>query len=1162
MSTGTGQPVTDAQKKGIELVGCNICVTASAGSGKTHVLVERFVHLVTARKVPIQNILTITFTEKAASEMKQRIAERFEKLGLERELREVEFAYISTIDSFTARVLREHALEANVDPEFTILDEYESRYMQRNVAETVLSGWETSNPQGFNNLLQGLHCRHLEEVTINILSRIRSTGTPLQDIIQPDVRPQDIRAVLEKISKCLDVLGRYLQVGSIPKQMSENISGLISALSPITNETITTPERLTVNHINDIAGALERYGRLTPPEPAKDSLKSLRETHFPELRRLFFERVAAGERQALKGFLLELHQKYEEEKRARGVLDFYDLTEKTIQLLRTSPHIRRALRGQFRHILVDEFQDTNRLQKDLIDLLMSEGNLFVVGDARQSIYGFRDADLDVFLRHREEVAAGGGAVIQLRENFRTRPEIIDFINHVFRDIPEDDGSTKGAGLVAASSFNEKHDPSVELILTRGDTVDEARMLEATTLARRIHDIVENEELRITRVNGHRVGVPLSYGDFAILLRSTADIKLYERALTELNIPFFIVRGRGLYNTTEVTDLVNFLKVIDNPLDEVRLAAVLRSPFVGISDECLFWLTHYSKDKHCGNGELFYTLAQADMIPEIEPHHRDRLIRFAGQLREFQNLKERLPAASLIDTILDRTGFDTRVLALTSGRQKHANIRKMVELASSLEKRGFSGLDEFFRVISDLRLRETREPEAPTDVERSDVVKVMTVHAAKGLEFPAVVVADINRLRQNRTEDLIFSRRLGLGFKVLNPLTREPEKTSSYHQISEELKQKDEGELGRVFYVALTRAQEHLILSGALGPGSKGEWLRILARNLNLPLDSEKMPSFIAFGNNGYSLRVVTSGSRRRTPSTFRVLSSPDKNKVLAGRRLTIPQRASLTAEYTLPAVRAAPTPDGKADYVYSVTEIMGFLLCPRLYYFAHRLRLPAICTALEEGATAHQGEIDEIRKGVLGSVAHAVLERFRPDFTEVQLREVVLEAFDDVSVTEPAGEQVSTVTQWVSDFYSSPIGRMVKRAPRVERELAFVFYYRGNPIRGKIDLLFSPNGSGWYLLDYKSSSADQVELRGYEFQMQLYAMAIDAVYGQGPEEAVLFFLATGETLQVDISPPAMVALEERLGLFFKAQEEGSYPKVKGQHCEWCEYRRYCGESAL
>ncbi len=1180
--------LTETQEKCVELVDRDVCVTAGAGSGKTRVLVERFVNLVSNKNVPIQNILTITFTEKAASEMKERVARRFEDMGLWQELQDIEFAYLSTIDSFSARLLREHALEAGVDPEFTVLDEYESRYLQRNVAEALILEWEGNNPQGIDVLLRGLHCQDVEEAAINIIGKVRSTGIALEDLPRTDVQPEEIVGAADKISACLDGLETYLKQGALSEKNSANVSTVVSALSPVMRLVRDAPDQLTADHIESMNETIKRHVKLTVPEPLKGELKALREELFPRLKRLFFERASAGVGEVLRGFLAELSRKYAEEKRLRSALDFSDLAEKTIRLLKSASHVRQQLRDRFKYILVDEFQDTNKLQKTLVDLLRSDNNLFVVGDARQSIYGFRDADLDVFLNHSEEVVEKNGAVIRLNENFRTRPEIIEFINHVFRNVPGGSGRAESTELIAASRFRQKRSPSVELILARGANMDEARGLEATVLAGRIHDIVEKKEVEITRLGGPGAvsmeGAPVSYGDIAILLRTTTDIKLYERALAELNIPFFVIRGRGLYNTREIMDLVNFLKVIDNPLDEIALAAVLRSPFVGVSDEGLFWLAHYSKDRSNDSDDndgddgigknIFNALAYLDKIPEIEPRYRERLLGFMERLGKFRDLRERLPVSALMDTVIEETNFDTRMLALPSGRQKHANIRKVVELTRGLEKKGFSGLSEFFGVMSDLRLRETRESEAQTDVEKSDVVKLMTVHSAKGLEFPVVAIADLSRGRRNRADSVVFSKKTGLGFKALNPSTKVPEKTLSFCEIAESQDKNDLEEAKRVLYVALTRAEEHLLLSGALSRhGKSGEWMKMLAENLDLPLESSgsgKIPESVPFGKNGRELRVITEVARHKTRRSFKKLSAADREKILGGKKLGVSARYAPTTRSILSLTDVPGVAKGRGDggnYVYSVTEIMSFLLCPRLYYLRYKLGLPALHAAAGGESSFEVREDDEPGKDVLGSIAHMVLERYRPGSGESQLRQSVLYAFSQALIAEPAREQIDRVTNWVTDFYAGRIGGMVQDSKRVERELPFVFNYGGgpvgspggNPIRGTIDLLFSPDGSEWRLVDYKTSSAVPKEVGGYQFQLRLYSLAVEAIYGQRPGEATLSFIASNETVPVDTSDSAMQDFRDKLDSFFRGQDADTFPERKGQHCDWCEYSGYCNE---
>ncbi|MEK7821844.1 MAG: UvrD-helicase domain-containing protein, partial [Planctomycetota bacterium] len=539
----------------------------------------------------VSKILCITFTEKAAGEMKQRVAHKFKSLGMEQERQEVEFAYISTIDSFCSRLLRENALEAGLDPDFTILEEYEAMSLQRDMAEELLAQWEETNPEGYRLLLEELHCRDLAESSIELLAKIRSSGLhPKEILVKDDVSPE-LTETLKGTNLCI-----------------KRIEDLLANLSPSSRQREKAEEVVVkLRHLKDVkAEDLQHAHIASLPEikltgtssDLKENLKTLREDLLERLRRLYWEGVTIRTKLALREFLSQFLQLYQEEKRKRSVLDFSDLIERAINLLQTFPSLREEQRDKFRHILVDEFQDTNSLQKTLLEMLKGKDNLFVVGDAQQSIYGFRYADLEVFFEHRRQTQERGGEVIHLNRNFRSRPEVISFVNQVFRGYwGRDDSSTDWRPLVAGSSFAPKGLPSVELLLAsgeEGENMEEVRRVEARLLASRIQEIVKNRGLEITRPNPPKEARPITYGDFAILFRSTGGIKLFEAALEEMDIPFFVVSGKGLYDTREIIDLINLLQLIDNPLDEVKLAAVLRSPFAGINDHTLFWMAHHAR----------------------------------------------------------------------------------------------------------------------------------------------------------------------------------------------------------------------------------------------------------------------------------------------------------------------------------------------------------------------------------------------------------------------------------------------------------------------------------------------------------------------------------------------------------------------------------------
>ena len=1178
--------LTPEQKAAVGTLGKDLCVSAGAGSGKTGVLVERFVNLVVKEGLAVPEILCITFTDKAAGEMKQRVARRFQSLGLEQQRQEAEFAYISTIDSFCSRLLRENALEAGLDPDFTILKEYEAVFLQRDLAEGLLVQWETTNPEGYNLLLEELHCLDLAESSIELLAKIRSSGLSPKDVPVKNDVSVELSKTLKDIHLCIRKIKELLTDLPASSKQRENVEGVLAGLKHLED---VRPEDLQHAHIAN----LPEINLSGISSDLKEDLKTLREDLLERLRRLYWEGVTIKTKLALREFLSQLLQLYREEKRKRMVLDFNDLIEKVISLLQTFPSLREELRGKFRHILVDEFQDTNNLQKTLLEMLKGEDNLFVVGDAQQSIYGFRYADLEVFLEHKRQTRERGGEVIYLDRNFRSRPEIISFVNQVFKGYWDCRGTLQRAPtadwrpLVAGSSFTPKEVPSIEILLACGEKMDEARKVEAYLLATRIKEIVENGGLKITRAGCQR---PVTYGDFAILFRSRTDIKLFETALEEKGIPFFVVSGKGLYDTGEIVDLINLLQLIDNPLDEVRLAAVLRSPLVGINDHTLFWLAlnrngsglaHHAKDKEKAGAysdtPLLVQLDRLTGIPEIDLAQKGRLLRFRELLERLRGLKERLSIASLLESILAETHYDSRVLAFPDGRQSYANLRKFVGLTRDFEKREILGLPQFLRAIRDLRVTETEESEAPTDLEIGDVVKILTIHKAKGLEFPVVAVADMGRSRRNNHPDILFSQKGGLGLKIMSPLTKGPEVTASFKEIKQEIEKGERAEEERILYVALTRAQEHLILSGSYTEKTKSDPLKRLAETLNISLDSADLPGEVTFGEEGYKLRLGVGKEAVWTEPISARLSSRERERILQGEALEVSQAIGpLPTDRETPRPAALPTPRlaSQKDYIYSVTEIMSYHRCPRLYYFRYKLGLPGMVSEESLLPYGTEDEPGDSPWAGLGNAAHRVLELYRPSHppqadTSRGLEGAALQALEETlpmmgAARPPASqEQVDILKGWVHNFYSSREGRAVMTSREVRHEMPFLFNYSGTPVRGKIDLLFSPDGKGWFLLDFKSSSDESGMLESYTVQMRLYSLAVKALFGAFPEESILFFLPEGKAVTVDIGPEAMKGLDGWLKDFFDAEEKtpggaNAFPARREIGCKWCEYSKYCG----
>ncbi|KKL60565.1 hypothetical protein LCGC14_2204050, partial [marine sediment metagenome] len=578
-----------------------------------------------------------------------------------------------------------------------------------------------------NDLSQDIINSHNEiEKLVNEINEIRSEKK------LPDKTREKVEYVLEQwnasnlqndINKLYGKKEKHHPLSPPSQGGSKNFHSVTTPSSPPskggeTGEVKTTgippdikqpPERniLTLALLNKVKG-IHSVINLSVSKDVKETLSNLRE-ELKNLIGLLAEDYSTSIKMVLRDFLVNFDIAYSELKRAESLIDFTDLEAKTIELLKNKKYIAKEIKQKFKYILIDEFQDISRLQKTIIDLIRNKDNLFIVGDEKQSIYGFRDAEVEIFQDIQKD--SDRESLISLNENFRSRPQVLDFINHIFNRLwpdnstnqqedpfdstspisPPSEGGDEGEvsslltntthQLKAGAEFSNKPVPSIEIIVAEGKDKTEARKWESMEIAKRIKEIVDKGEIRITNKRERERNI--SYRDFAILFRSTTDIKLYEHSLSHLDVPYYVVSGRGFFNTTEITDLMNLLKVIESPLDEINLASVLKSPFVGIDDDALFRLADYA---HNNNEKrlLYQALDEVDTIKEIETHSRDRIIQFTQFLNEVQGIKPRTSLWNLISFILRKTEFQSKMLLFSNGKKRYANLLKIVELCKNQE----------------------------------------------------------------------------------------------------------------------------------------------------------------------------------------------------------------------------------------------------------------------------------------------------------------------------------------------------------------------------------------------------------------------------------------------------------------------------------------------
>ncbi len=1252
--------LTPSQKKGVTITDRDLCMVAGPGSGKTSVLVERFVHLVVTQKASINEILTLTFTEKAANEMKVRVANVFEQRGMEKECQEIEVAFLSTIHSFCSRLLRENAIEAGVDPQFRVMDELEADRIKECTLKETLKKWaERGRLDTFLNDIfwkqsdsKSGRTKSFKENLILLYEKIRNACVPVSDVVISSDLSDDIIRSNEKIRELIHQIKNIHSEIKITPKSREKIKYVLEqwsaadiqkgidelygtkekphSLSPplqggdtgeVKTTGDTTENDLTLILLNKFK-VIRSSINLRVSKDIQKPLSSLRE-ECNNLIGLLVEVYSTRIKMVVRDFLQEFDCAYRIKKSVESFVDFTDLEEKTIRLLKSNEYIRDEIRDRFKFILVDEFQDTSRLQKSIIDLIRGKGNLFVVGDEKQSIYGFRNAEVEIFQEMQRGVDPE--SLICLSENFRSRPQILDFINHLFnnlwsessngqnddRNVKKDTSSSSSPPIYdshrlrSGAKFSEKPIPSIEIVVAVGDDKSRARKRESVAIAKRIQEIVEQGEIEITNIREERRKV--AYRDFAILFRSTTDIKLYEQSLSQSEIPYYVVSGRGFFNRTEIRDLIAFLKVIESPLDEINLAAVLKSPFVGIDDDALFWLSDYTHRGYvgCTKSEyvsrkrerklLYQVLVEVETIQEIDDTSKEVIIRFRQLLHAVQDVKSRSPLWQLISFVLKRTEFQSKMLLFSNGKRRYANLMKLVELCKTQEDFQSLTLRDFIEIVDGYTFREIRESEAPVESEEDDVVKLITTHSAKGLEFPIVIVADLDRDNIRPSDYFLFSKKYGMSFKIMNPLEGEGEVPLSYEQIREEISQKELEESKRLLFVAMTRAQEHLILTVGTsdrkvkGDKESGNWFGYVTSTLSLDQDHKENPKTIRISNeegenplNPFEVQFrwikgedvgsqVPSGERisERMKEVKRVkLLTQYKREIEAGDEINTrsPQKMVADVGKSIVSIVNDTVPADQSHYLYTVTEILKFHFCPQLYYFDSILGLQGMqernWNGHEQEGNGEGREVndDELPRHELGNVVHRVFKRYHFSESESALKRYIERELLFAGV-DPCQKNREIITKWVLSFYRSTVGQEIILSKNRKREISFIFHFQETPIRGQIDLFYITDQNRIKIVDYKANDITVNEIaektKHYTIQMQLYARALKAIYGENVDEVILYFLVPDRSAIVDTSRDANRDLDTTLEEFFTAQKNGEFKKEIGGRCRWCGFELLC-----
>lgn len=1257
-----GMKFTEDQQRVIDLRNCNILVSAAAGSGKTAVLVERIVELVSgsgcdsARAVDIDRLLIVTFTNAAAAQMRERITKALsdrveaepDNEHIKKQLMLIHNAKIMTIHSFCLYLIKNHFNDIGLDPDFRTADEGEIRLLKQEVLSELLEEQFALGRQEFTDCVEYFAYdgreKRLEELIERLYTFSGSYPFPekwlrqhrmdyhvetFEELVKTEWfagMMQEISALLQEckeqekaaLKMCEEPDGPYFYAAEL-EQDQELIAGLEQELASVV-QTASEPEQSVASAEMDSSVAKDAfealaarvqgisYARMAPKKDdsvsaeKRELVKAMRERVKSLLGTLSEKYFASGPKQwlaecrqadaalcELVDLALLFGERLTEKKREKNLLDFEDMEHLALQILLKEEENGQMVpsdtaleyREQFVEILIDEYQDSNLVQEFLLQSISGEDdgrfNRFMVGDVKQSIYKFRLARPELFLEKfaTYQKEDGNCVRVDLKQNFRSRHEVTDCVNDLFLQLmhrelggveydadaalypaaqfPEADGEAADARekdvalggeekqgsavpvstACEASIARSPYEPELCIAAISGEKGEDPKELEAKMIAGKIREIVGKLPVRDSESGQLR---PARYQDIVILLRTTSGWdETFKKILEENAIPVFVTSKTGYFAATEVQTVLNFLRVLNNPLQEIPLFGVLKSVLFGFSDAQLATLRALDETgKRClydcvklaagegesGEGSVGYGSGSNGADASL----REKCCSFLSFLNRYREYAVYLPIHKLMEQFLEETGYLYTVSALPGGVQRRINVEMLLTRAESFEKTSYSGLFHFIRYMEQLEKYDIDYGETGASDENADVVRIMSIHKSKGLEFPVCFVSGLSKRfnRQDSVAPVLMDMDLGLAIDWVDPTARIRHTTLKKNVLARKLNADSMGEELRVLYVALTRAEEKLILTGT-------------CKEDKLPREDT------AQGAYGYS------ALRLQEASSYYDLVLPAWQSV--GRRLQICTQEELLQAELVRASLGYNSRQKLFEEAGKEPEAAELALCERLQKpYAHE-NLAGLFVKTTVSELKKEGMQEEAAEGLTlfpeeevvpylpqfvreqeetvsgttrGSAYHRLLEIFpferQETWTAAKIRTVIEECKADRRLSEEYAAAINVYK--IRAFLQTPLAaRMAKaaRSNRLHREQPFVLGLSANRlntdfpedetvlIQGIIDVYLEEE-DGIVLADYKTDLVkDPKELiLRYRVQLDYYEEALVRLTGKCVKEKLIY----------------------------------------------------------
>jgi len=1208
---------TNEQLQAIQEKNSNILVAAAAGSGKTAVLVERIIHKIIDEQMDIDKILVVTFTNAAASEMRERILEAIykkleenpENVHLQRQIILLNKASICTIHSFCLDVIHNHFYEIDLPSNFKIADTAEIDLLKQEVLDDLFEQKYTENDKNFIELLENYTNYRgdeaLQELVLKIYKFIQSSPFPIKWLQEKlellKIEDKDIsqtiwgKLIIQTVDD--DIQESIMQL-EVTKSKMALYPEMTKFYQTISEDIINLQDLQKYNFWDELYIKLLNFNFSKWPvdkkviNDLKEDSKEIRDKVKKHIKEKTAKLLSCSQEQAVKdlkiitpilenlsNLVTEFTKNFAEKKKEKNCIDFNDIEHFALKILldenNNPTEVAKKYKEKFEEIAIDEYQDSNLVQEAILTSISKGNNIFMVGDVKQSIYKFRQARPELFLqkydeyKNKEEKTQEDNLKIQLFRNFRSRQNILNITNLVFESImskelgdinyneneylnyganyPEPEEIKNYAGIAELDIIDLKEDESITAFEGEEDEEEQERVeddvLEAKFVANKIQELLNSNYMVFDKKQGYRKIRPK---DIVILLRATSNLSpIYEKELSDLELPVFSDTSGTYLDTVEIQTILSVLKIIDNPLQDIPLVVVLRSSICNFTDNDL--ITIRLTDRNCN---FYEALIKTRLI--YDGDLKNKIESFLEKLEKWKSISQYMPLDEFIWQIYLDTGYYQYVGLLPNGAMRQANLKTLFEKAKQYEKASFKGLFNFIQFIDKLKKQNGDLASAKLIGENEDVIRIMSIHKSKGLEFPVVFLCNSHKKfnMQDLNDNILLHQDIGFGPTIMDTTRKIKYSSIAKDAIKLKMKQETLSEEQRILYVALTRAKEKLYITGRSKDFTKyvQDKNKVLEmyESENIKLDAKLMKKansyldwlmYVYLFNQGRTITLKGESYKLSDIITLNVSNKKDLLKALAKEEVVeqidlkekieqiLKNKSDEENKKSEQALKELL--EWKYDYIVdttlptksSVTKIKQ-----------EKIKLEEMLKGIESEEVEYKKsytpkfmqEDKKISSAEKGTLVHLCIQRLdeRKDYELKDIQNMILNLVEKEIITQNEADAIDV--NLIYQYTKSQLFEELRKAKEVHKEQPFYINIPAKDVvseaenskknilvQGIIDLYYIDKNDNLVLIDFKTDyisnepNAKEKILDKYKVQLEIYKTALEQALNRKTSKTAL-----------------------------------------------------------